>query len=108
MRRIRMNHKSKGIGLLAIWVSAIAALFALYVLYQILTPILGELDYQVYSFITTSGLPFSSTWLAVYNQMSPFMAQTFTYLLYIAFISICIFVLVQSARRRTDEYEEQF
>jgi len=96
---------NKGVGLLAIWVSAAVALFTLYVIYSIMTPIVGQIDFYIYGYMQDPTYNVSQQWLNTYNSLSSFLQTSFTYLIFAAFVSLIIFVLVQSARRRTDEYE---
>lgn len=99
-----MNRK--GVGLLAIWVSAIAAVFALYVMYRMITPIIGELDYQVFSIMSDPQFQVSEGWLQLYQNANAVMQNVFVFVLFGCLASAILFVIVQSARRRTDEYEE--
>lgn len=101
-----MNNK--GVGLLAIWASAIAAMFALYFMFRMLTPLVGEVDYHAWTLLNNPDFNVSQEWLDLYQSINLTMQNGFSVLVYACFVSIILFVVVQSARRRTDAYEDDF
>jgi len=89
-------------GLLYVWASAIGALFLLYIIFSFVTPIIGYIDYAVYSLFGELNVP--QDWVNVYNQWIPYLRDFFGYTAIALFISLIIYLLVNSARREPTEY----
>ncbi len=103
----RLKGDRRGVGLLAVWASAIAAMITVYIIFQLVTPLMGQIDYAIQDYILTSPVGFDATWMELYTTLSAFMQQAFAMVIYAIFISLLVFIVVQSARRRTDEYEDE-
>jgi len=97
---------NRGVGLLAIWASAIVAMITLYLVFQLITPIIGQFDYAIQDYMLTSPLPITASWSQLFTDVGGFMQQAFSITIYACFISLIVFIVVQSARRRTDAYDE--
>jgi len=89
-------------GLLYVWASACGAMFLLYVVFSFVTPVIGFIDYTIYNLMAELGVP--QSWINVYNQWVPYLRDFFGYTAIALFISLVIYLLVNSARREPTEY----
>ncbi len=103
------GHKSRrsrrGAGLLWAIGTALASLFALYFISSLLLPAIGTLDWHIFQFINNPAIPFSGTWIDVYNTLIPFMRNAFIYLVWGAVFAIIMFVVIQANKREPNQYE---
>lgn len=104
-----LKHKSqrsrRGAGLLWAIGTALASLFALYFIISLLLPAIGTLDWHIFQFINNPAIPFSGTWIDVYNTLIPFMRNAFIYLVWGAVFAIIMFVVIQANKREPNQYE---
>jgi len=93
-------------GLVYIWIGVLTALTTLYLTFQFLVPILGMLDSEIQKIIIGGNVEMSSTWVDFYMYWVPILRNFFGYLTVACFISLLVYVIVQSARREPDEEEQ--
>lgn len=103
---VRARVNNKGVGLLAIWASAFLAMITIFIIFQFVTPIVGQIEYQLQGLIYSGNLPMDDTWRTFYINTSATLQQVFGFFFIALFISLIVFVIVQAARRETYEYEE--
>jgi len=92
-----------GKGLVWIWANACVGMFTLYLFFTFLMPILGIVDSEVGKLIVGGDIPVSSSWIDYYLYWIPRFRDMFGYLSLGCFISLIIYVIVQSARREPSE-----
>jgi len=102
-RSRRLNNK--GVGLLAIWVTAILSILALYICSSLILPLIGIMDYNVNSLMMDPNLIFKAEWVDTYNSLIPTLRDGFSYLALGCLVSIILFVIINSARREPNDYE---
>lgn len=90
-----------------IWANACAAIFVLYLFFQVVFPIAGIVDSELGRLIVGGDIPMTSTWINLYLQWIPILRNMFGYLTLACFISLIIYVVVQSARREPHEELEE-
>ena len=84
-------------GLVWIWASATLAMFGLYVLFLFLGWILGVVDQQYYDVVENVGM--EQSWISFHDYWIPKLRSFFGYLTAASFISLLIYIVVNSARR---------
>lgn len=97
---------NKGVGLLAVWASAVLAMITVYVIFQFTGPLIGQLFYEMNNLVSTGAITMDPNWETTYYSTQATLQTIFSFTFIALFISLVVFIVVQSARRRTDEYEE--
>ncbi|RLG61554.1 hypothetical protein DRN87_02180 [Candidatus Geothermarchaeota archaeon] len=92
-------------GLLYIWASAIAAMFIVYITWSYAIQILGIVDYYINQIWEILGIPTNSTFRQLYITDVSILREFFGYLGFALFISLIIYIIVNSARREPNEVE---
>ena len=90
------------VGLLFVWVSALAGMFFVYVMFTVLMWVMGPVDSAAEDVIATGAV--DSAWAEFYYKWRGQYQEFFGYFLAAAFISLLIYLLVNSARREEDVY----
>ncbi len=104
---LKIIGDNKGVGLLAIWASVIVGLIFLYIAFLFLMPVVGQIVNTIYDVIYTTSIPMNENWQDLFINIASFFQIAFQFMIYAFIISLIIYVVVQSARRRTDAYEEE-
>jgi len=94
------------LGLLAVWVSAILAMVGVYVMFSFLTPFIGTVDNYAWQYMNV--LNASSVWKDLYISTQGTLSMAWSVIMIVLFISLILWVVVNSARREPQEeyYEE--
>lgn len=93
-------------GLVYIWATAVAGMFLLYVIWPIGVYILSIADW-IFSALTSSGIPVDQSWIDLYNAWKPRFRDIIGYTSLFSFISLVIYIIVNSARKEPD-YAPQY
>ena len=92
------------LGLLAVWVSAILAMVSLYIMFSFMTPFIGTVDNYAWKYINELNVP--SMWKDLYVNLQNALSLIWSAVLIVLFISLVLWVVVNSARREPqEEYE---
>jgi len=89
------------LGLLAIWVSAVIALITLYIAFSFVTPMIGTIDNFINQIVNQ--VPMDELWKNLYYNVQSQLSMIWSTVMIVFFISILIWVVIQSARREPQE-----
>ena len=94
-------------GLLYIWAAGIAALFMIYIMFNIVTPVLGVIDTNLDQLFYTLGID-TTAWKSLYDYWIGVLRDFFGFLTVALFISFILYIIVNSARREPDVYSQVY
>ena len=88
-------------GLVYIWASATAAMVFLYFIWPLVVYVMAVADW-VFEVLKGSGVPIADSWVNLYYEWKPRFRDVIGYTSLASFISLLIYIIVNSARREPD------